>query len=244
MFKAAIFDIDGTLVLTGHAGIRALAFSLAIHDPKLPNDRLPFDYSPHGKTDPLIFREIYQRLYRRDPTDAERTTLRQNYLDRLPAEMDCSRAKYRVLPGVAELLDALDGHGVALGLGTGNFSEGARIKLEPGDLHRRFRFGGFGDDAEDRAEMIRVAIRRGRDRLDALDADECVVIGDTARDIEAAHAAGAAAIGVATGIHDVEELSEAEVAAPTLESDEVYRFLGLAREARGDEATSAPGSCR
>ncbi len=241
MFKAAIFDIDGTLILTDHAGIRALAFTLSIHDNSMPHDRLPFDYSPHGKTDPLIFRELFQRIYQREPTNEEHESLKTTYLNRLPHEMRNSEKGYRIMPGVLNLLAALKESGCELGLGTGNFSEGARIKLEPGDLNRWFRFGGYGDDSENRAEMIRAAIRRGRELIGRLDPEECVVLGDTTRDIDAAREAGAAVIGVATGMHSVEELATADLAVPTLASPEVYRFIGL--PSASDQKKLSQGAC-
>jgi phosphoglycolate phosphatase-like HAD superfamily hydrolase len=117
-----------------------------------------------------------------------------------------------VLPGVLELLDALEGsRGVALGLGTGNIEAGARIKLTPARLSERFAFGGFGCDAEDRAELLEAGARRGAAALGAARARcRVVIIGDTPLDVAAAHAIGAECLAVATGNFDVDALQGAE----------------------------------
>src|SRR5262249_8185346 len=113
----------------------------------------------------------------------------------------------------------LEGRGRCIGLATGNLEAGARIKLTRGDLWHRFPFGGFGSDASERAELVRVAIRRGQSRLGrTLSRSEGGVIGDTPRDVAAAHAAGAQAVAVATGGHSLDELraSGAEAVYPTM----------------------------
>src|SRR5262249_35798153 len=91
--------------------------------------------------------------------------------------------------------------------------EGAKIKLGRARLFERFAFGGFGCDAEDRAELLAVGAARGAARKGAR-MEECrlVVIGDTPRDIAAAKAIGAESIAVATGPFSPTELAEC---APT-----------------------------
>jgi len=122
--------------------------------------------------------------------------------------------------------------GRCIGLATGNLEVGARIKLTRGDLWRRFPFGGFGSDAGDRAELVRVAIRRGQDRLGrTLSRAEVVVIGDTPRDVAAAHAAGAVAVAVATGGH-----SEAELRASGADATYPSMSEWLAALEDGDDA--------
>ena len=115
----------------------------------------------------------------------------------------------RVLPGVRELLTALESTpGTRLGLATGNFRRGAFMKLEHYQLHHFFPEGGFGGDSEDRSEVVAAAIRR----LNSAEplAPKCVcVVGDTPIDVEAARANGARAVGVATGRSSTTELSAA-----------------------------------
>jgi len=111
--------------------------------------------------------------------------------------------------GVEAALDAVSGRrGVVIGLGTGNIREGARLKLGRVGLFERFAFGGFGCDHERRDELLRVGAERGAALLGA-PRSRCrvVVIGDTPRDVAAAHAIGAESVGVATGPHRREELA-------------------------------------
>jgi phosphoglycolate phosphatase-like HAD superfamily hydrolase len=95
---------------------------------------------------------------------------------------------------------ALSRAGVAVGLGTGNVREGARIKLSRVGIHDRFAFGGFGCDHENRVELIRHGARSGAARL-GVPLEDCrvVVIGDTPKDVDAAKGIGARCIGVGTG---------------------------------------------
>ena len=112
---------------------------------------------------------------------------------------------------VREAVDAaLARPGFAVGLGTGNVREGARIKLARVGLADRFAFGGFGCDHENRVELIRQGARGGADRLGVPVAScRVVIIGDTPKDVDAAKGIGAECIGVGTGQYTPEALLEA-----------------------------------
>src|SRR5204863_10188674 len=115
-----------------------------------------------------------------------------------------------VMPGIRELLQILERReDVLLGLLTGNFQAGARIKLEHFDLWRYFRCGAFGDNAPDRNGLMPRALARVADCGDSFEAADAVVIGDTPLDIACAKAGGARSIGVATGSNGVDELRAA-----------------------------------
>lgn len=114
-----------------------------------------------------------------------------------------------VHPGVVDVLDGVRNRpNVALGLGTGNVERGARIKLGRTGLNPYFDFGGFGCDAELRAELIEAGARRGAAKL-GRPFQECrvVIIGDTPHDVSAAHAIGAECVAVATGFVSAQELA-------------------------------------
>ena len=121
----------------------------------------------------------------------------------LALEKECAAKAYVALPGVPQLLDRLARRdGLLLGLCTGNLEPGARLKLGCVGLWDRFRFGGYGSDAEPRPDIVRTAWKRARE----LGATEALVIGDTPRDILAAQA-GLPACAVATGRWTVHDLS-------------------------------------
>jgi phosphoglycolate phosphatase-like HAD superfamily hydrolase len=132
--------------------------------------------------------------------DATIDAICATYLAALAEEMPRSEG-FRVYPGVVALLDALHGRdGVAVGLGTGNLREGARIKLERAGLDHHFGFGGYGCDHERRDAIVRIAAERGAAQLGRpREACRVVVIGDTPRDVEAAVAIGAETVAVETG---------------------------------------------
>ena len=120
-------------------------------------------------------------------------------------------ARKGLMPGVRALLDVLHCRDdVYVALLTGNYEEGARIKLEYFDLWRYFRCGAFGDDAPQRDGLVSKALERiaasGGPSFSAADA---VVIGDTPLDVACAAFCGARSIAVATGSHTLDELRAA-----------------------------------
>lgn len=118
----------------------------------------------------------------------------------------------RALPGAGEAITALRRDGVVQSVATGNLRSIAETKLQAFDLHAGLDFdvGGYGDDHGTRAELVRLARERTRDKYGVdLARDGVVVIGDTPLDIEGAHGAGALAVGVATGVSTVENLAAA-----------------------------------
>lgn len=200
-----LFDIDGTLVDTGGAGRKALRRAFADrYDRPDACDHFSFD----GMTDRAIARLGLQAIGRQ-VTDEEIDAVLSRYVAVLEEEVrGVEDRAYLVHPGMVEALDEAAGRAnVAVGLGTGNIREGARVKLQRVRLFDRFSFGGFGCDAEDRAALIRVGAERGAARLGApLDACRVVIIGDTPKDVAAALACGGECVGVGTGAHRPEEL--------------------------------------
>ncbi len=161
-----------------------------------------------GMTDRAIVR-TGMRAIEVEPTEALIDQVLADYLRVLAEEVAAAPdASYRVHAGMGETLDtALERREVAVGLGTGNIREGARIKLERVGIYHRFAFGGFGCDAEDRTALLRRGAERGAGLLGA-PAGGCrvVVIGDTPKDVAAAQAIGAESIGVGTGSFSAEQL--------------------------------------
>lgn len=198
-----LFDIDGTLIETGGAGRRAIerAFVAAYG-----RADACAGISFAGMTDRAILRGGLTAVGA--PVDASTVdALLAAYLPILEEEM--ATAQCRVHAGVLGALDAAHARPrCAVGLGTGNVREGARVKLRRIGLFERFAFGGFGCDHEDRAELIRVGAERGAAAL-GLPRSACrvVVIGDTPKDVAAAQAIGADSIAVATGSFSVAELT-------------------------------------
>ena len=150
--------------------------------------------------------------------------LRQRYL---ADEVETSPG-YRVMPGAVELLDSLTAQGRLVGLITGNTEPAAHTKLACAGLNRYLAFGGYGSDADERVDICRRALERAEVAAGgSLDRERSLAIGDTPRDIEAAHGARIRAIGVATGEYSVAELRDAG-ADETIETlDSAGPLLGL-----------------
>ena len=211
-----LFDIDGTLVLTGGAGGRAM--TRAFEDLFAIPDAFR-DISMPGRTDSWILTDA--AVAHGIPTDSpDLRRFRDVYLSHLSSELTRPGPKKGVMPGVRELLDALAPRADAyLALLTGNYEQAARVKLEHFDLWHYFECGAFGDDAPDRNSLLpRALMRIAECGGPEVHPSEVVVIGDTPLDIACAAAAGARSIAVATGGYSVDELTDAgaDVVFPSL----------------------------
>ncbi|MCA9034012.1 MAG: haloacid dehalogenase-like hydrolase [Planctomycetaceae bacterium] len=201
--KVIFFDIDGTMLSTGGAGQKAMELAL-IEDFAID---FPFEgVLTAGRTDAGIEDEIFAR-YGLNDTRSERDRFRRSYLDRLP---DCLRElQGALLPGVRELLEQLVADNqFHLSLLTGNYVEGAQVKLRHFQLHEFFRgCGGFGDYHPQRNDVARVALDSVRMHLSHnVPGEHTCVIGDTPADIKCARAINASVIAVATGVYSAEQL--------------------------------------
>jgi len=216
--RLVLFDIDGTLLLTHGAGMRALNRAFEV------NQVLPDAVKavhPDGKTDPQIVREIMKICGRETECSTEMfARFFQSYLSFLKEEMAVC-TQLRILPGVRDLLARLSKEpNLGLGVATGNIEEGAWLKLRYARLDSFFGFGGFGSDSEDRTDVIRRAIERGAGSVAPRQVEAAFVIGDTPRDILHGKAAGARTVAVATGTYSLETLRsyEPDLAVRTLEA--------------------------
>ena len=203
---AALFDIDGTLIITGGAG--AAAWRLAFDELYgIPADIGKF--TDTGMTDPDVGHRTFTAVLGREPTQAEFNKVMERrlyYLYQTVAESP----DYRVLAGVEELLPQMLEQGYLLGLVTGNVEAAAHIKLHRARLNRFFSFGGYGSDSDDRSELTKRALERaGLVFGGPIHPKQCLTVGDTPLDVAAAHGAGIECVGVASGHFSAEQLREA-----------------------------------
>jgi phosphoglycolate phosphatase len=203
---AILFDIDGLLITTGGAGARS--WRRAFDDLYgIPADIGEFTES--GMTDPVVGRLTFRAVVGHEPSAEELARVVSHYLMRLPEEVAQSSG-YRVLDGVEEQLLRLCRAGYPLGITTGAVEAAAHIKLARANLNRFFLFGGYGSDSADRGELTRKAIDRAAVVIGSPLAPQRVfVVGDTPKDIAAAHAADAIGVGVASGKYSEQELRDA-----------------------------------
>jgi phosphoglycolate phosphatase-like HAD superfamily hydrolase len=202
--RLLLFDIDGTLIHSGGAGVHALKLTLVerfgIHDDLS-------DIEIAGMTDSGIVVSILNK-HNIPPTHENVTTFLDSYVHFLSLELP--RTKGKLLPGVLELLQKLKSRkGLVLALLTGNVSRGAQLKLEHYGVWHFFEFGAFADDHQDRNQLGPFARARAKEKHGReFSAAEIDVIGDTPRDIACGKALGARTIAVATGTWSRDKLAK------------------------------------
>lgn len=199
-----LFDIDGTLLLSGGAG--KIAFENAIEE-VLGIRRAWGELRPDGKTDPNIIDELLLDVMGRKLTEDEYDRLCERYHTNFAEEIKFSE-RFRLMPGITELLPHLAAQNhLHLGIATGNFETAAQIKLSHAKLNDYFHFGGYASDSACRKELTRKAYERGLDHAgEPIPTERVFVIGDSIHDIRAGKALGAKTVSVTTGSTTKEEL--------------------------------------
>lgn len=199
--RLLLFDIDGTLLTCGPQ-VRPW-FAGALHEIYGTTGDLD-GYEFAGRTDPEIVRDLIG-----DDCPDRLARMRKSYLDRLDRHLD--PGAMRVLPGVRELLDALAGReGVLVGLLTGNWERGARIKLARLGLDSYFTLGAFGDDGDRRTDLPPVALARaGAHAGFPVRPGQALIIGDSVHDVGCARAHGLPVLAVASSFTPADRLAAA-----------------------------------
>ena len=199
----ALFDIDGTLLRRAGPHHREALVAAIRKTTGLATttDRIPL----YGMLDPVIIAEMMRRA----------GTTERAIREALPEVVwraqsiyarQCPDLARKTCPGVRRLLTRLERRGVAMGLVTGNLTRIGWKKMERAGLKGCFRFGAFGEMAENRAGLVRLAVEEARRRGWIDRATPVSFIGDAPNDILAAQAAEVRSIAVATGMVAMEEL--------------------------------------
>jgi len=229
--RLVLFDIDGTILLTGGAGRRAI--TSALHEAVGSANsfhHVRFD----GKTDPQIVSELLDAAGHAGPHDAERIdALCRRYITLLEQELQEPETDAALMPGVHPLLDALEAHPeVVLGLLTGNVAEGAVLKLRAVGLDpARFEVGAYGSDAAHRPDLPAIAAERAREHFGrAPSGHEVVIIGDTPADVACGKPLGARTIAVATGGYSESDLAACGPSAVFPDLSDTARVLAAILE--------------
>ena len=203
--KLILFDIDGTIMDSGKAGTRAMDTAFM----ELFSVRNAFQaISMAGKTDLQILKEGFE-LYNIDYSNGIIPEFYRSYIRYL--KQNIRDALGHIKPGVREALRELQAQKeFILGLLTGNIEDGARIKLDFFGLNDYFNIGAFGNDDEDRDRLLPIAVDKlFKSNSLRVSFGDCIVIGDTPRDVSCSKPYGAFSVAVATGPYSAATLSEA-----------------------------------
>jgi phosphoglycolate phosphatase-like HAD superfamily hydrolase len=200
------WDIDGTLIRTGKAGL--FAFQAAAAERGLG----PVDYrqvQAAGMTDYSIASQILEKLAGQSVTHQAVRELADRYEELLPEHLE--QHEGRVLPSVRDILAALRETGTISLLLTGNSRKGAEVKMRKFGLESYFDFerSAFCENSQTRDDVAGRALLSVQE-MAVTQAARVFVIGDTPNDIRCGKNIGAYTIGVATGTFSEIDLSKHE----------------------------------
>lgn len=219
-----LFDIDETLIDSGKAGVRALN---RVFKELYGIDEAFKDIRMAGMTDIQILREGL-RAHGLPERNGEISILASKYLSFLSQEIE--NPWRHIKPGVIDVLETLVKYSIPAGLLTGNLEQGARIKLSPFDLNRYFPTGAFGSDDEDRDRLLPIAIKRFYKLGVEVKPEDCIIIGDTPRDVRCSKIHNARCIAVATGPYTKKSLVEAGADIVLESLEELIPYAGSIRD--------------
>lgn len=219
--KLLLWDIDGTIISSGHAGEAALV-SATKKIFGLDLDLSKIDYM--GRTDVKIAYYIF-KYFGKESSPEKIEEFVQVYLQGVEDELP--KREGHVLPGVREILDrASKDSSYVLALLTGNRRRGAELKLGAYDCWHYFPFGAFADDSMERDELGPYALRRAKEYCgEEIPLSRIFVIGDTPYDIRCGKIISAQTIAVATAGYSMEDLAIHKPAALFRDFSDVEDFF-------------------
>ncbi len=205
--KLLYWDIDGTLLNTGRAGLYAI--EEVFHDLKGTDVPVP-KIAAGGRTDNFICQQLLYKATGIMPTDEEVHAFCRGYEKKLLKWLKRKADEGVVLPQVeANLAFFQQRKEYKQLLLTGNSATGARMKMDVFGLSQYFDFphSGFAFNYYYRDDLARNALAIAKKAWgDAI--EMAYVIGDTPYDIQCGKAIGARTVSVATGRYSYEELAQ------------------------------------
>ena len=181
--QAVLFDLDGTLADTAPDLGHALNLQRERHGlPPLPQEIIR-PYASHGTVG------LFDIGFGLTPQDESFAPMREEYLALYTANL-CLHTT--LFPGMAELLDELEGKGIAWGVVTNKPARFTNPLLELLGLSKRAASIISGDTCAHPKPHPEPLLRAAREI--GVAPQSCLYVGDAERDIEAARAAGMSAL--------------------------------------------------
>lgn len=195
--KHLMWDVDGTLLVTGGAGMEAM---IQVIKDYYFLDAFAFQKSLAGRTDSEIIKSAVTFIRGRCHL-SEVASLIIRYQMELPKWL--KKHQGRVMKNVEKNLQYFQQEGSKYEncLLTGNIRMGAKLKLAHYGLDKYFNFDHsvFGELAEDRRELARIAFQRFYISEPNTTSEDLIFIGDTINDVLCAQAIGARCIIILDG---------------------------------------------
>lgn len=199
MLHLAVFDLDGTIVDSQEmivAGMYAASDLLRVPRPQPEAVRRVVGL-------PLL--QAIEKVFPEASGD-EALMLTETYKQTIIDMRARGEENEPLFPGALEALEALDKNGWLLGIATGKPMRGLVNTMKPYGLLDRFvtlQTADTGPGKPSPDMLFRAMSETGADR------ERTIMIGDTTYDMEMARNAGTAAVGVAWGYHEADELTDA-----------------------------------
>jgi len=223
--RLIVFDIDGTLMLSGSVVRRLFAQAFEeVFETTAPHEGLAFA----GRTDRGIVRALCERSQTSARFENGFPVFAGRYSELMARHYPEAEGP-RMLPGVRPLLEALtEDDRVSLMVGSGNLDTTARIKLRRFELDGFFPHGVYGNCHEEREGLFAGCLQLGREQL-GWDGEPSQVwfVGDTVADVRAAKALGSCCLGVGTGPPGTGDLAEAGADASLVDLSATGRALAI-----------------
>ncbi|KAA3644719.1 MAG: HAD family hydrolase [Chloroflexi bacterium] len=205
--RLVLFDIDGTLLLTGKVGQTSAKAAL---ERFFGAAGRVDEFYPTGRTIEGIFVDtLVDAGFSDEEYRAKREELYADFFAEFRARINRGDHEIKALPGTKELVEGLSAReDIVLGLVTGNHQLTAEVKLTMAGFDISvFKAGAYGHESAHRPHLVPLAQQRAAELTgQRVNGRETVVIGDTTRDIASAKAAGALSIAVATGTNALDVL--------------------------------------
>ena len=204
MDRLILFDIDHTLVKNAHGHKKAFSHAFK----KVCGIDTTIDIiNYHGMTDQQIILEVLMKLEM--PEETVKAALPSIIREMVAFYLNYTEEAIEKLPGVEELLSKLYNKDYLLGLVTGNLEQIAKHKLNQVYLADMFEVGGYGSEHSERAELVKIAMRKAEGYYQFRCNHNIVLFGDAPQDMAAGSLARVKTIGVLTGIYDEPQLKQA-----------------------------------
>jgi len=217
------FDIDKTLLIGSHCHF--YSFKQAFKDFYGADIILDIP-NLQGMTDKQI---IYQLAKKNNIKIREFNDIIERIIYHY--KKNVKREKIKPLKGTRELLDTLEDMGTPMGIVTGNIEDIAWIKLKKAKFKEYFSFGGFGNEGCQRSTILQLALKRAEKIHNKINPKNCIIVGDTPRDMQAGKKIGTLTVGVATGDFTIEELKDAGADHVLKSLKEKEKLVKIIREA-------------